>query len=203
MSVETLAKRAAASSSPGPITRLALAHDGSTTRFLTYLLGQRLHVRVISQRRRPAIAVLPPVARAQFHPAAGQFAIARRSQLVRSDGSAVSSNRVVMVNHPVVNEVVHGGSTPLGLVLRDGGIEQRRQILQYGARRQAWAPDAENLLSPCRSYVIMISGNPVFYIEETFHPDVIPADGLPLVHLSAGDKLAALDDFLDQRLMAS
>jgi len=171
-----------------PLTRVLLTNDGSTTAFLSALLAEPLRVRVLVQAHRPAATALPPQLQCQLQLDSAHPVILRRSELIRPDGRTVSANKVVMVpDHPVIDAIVDGGDVPLGQILRAGGIEQRRQILQTGARRWHWGTDAGHLRSPCRSYLVTISGHPLLYIEETFHPEVIPASAdLPLLHSMGG-----------------
>ncbi|MEV0151885.1 MULTISPECIES: chorismate pyruvate-lyase family protein [unclassified Nonomuraea] len=169
------------------ITRILLSHDGSTTTLLASLLEEPVRVRVVLQAQRPAATALSPAARVRMDASADDTMIVRRSNLVRPTGAAISANKVVLDPcHPLAADVITGCDIPLGYLLAGQRVEQRRELLARGVRRWSWGPPdsaGQSRVSVWRSYIIVISGSPAFYIEEVFHPDLIP----PLPELLDGE----------------
>ncbi|MDP4511832.1 chorismate pyruvate-lyase family protein [Nonomuraea turcica] len=162
------------------LTRILLAHDGSTTNLLATAMQEPLSIRVVLQASRPAAGVLATKALARMGAASDDLMILRRSQLILArTGVAVTANKVVLnPRHPSVAPLVDGIDVPIGPLLAASRVEQHRELLDTGVRRWSWGPPepvSQTPMSVWRSYVIVLQGRPALYVEEVFHPDLIPA----------------------------
>ncbi|PZG18043.1 chorismate pyruvate-lyase family protein [Nonomuraea aridisoli] len=162
------------------ITRILLAHDGSTTNLLTTALKEPLGIRVVLQATRPAASVLTPAVQTRMGAGSDDAMILRRSNLIMTrTGAEITANKVVLdPAHPSVSPLVEGIDVPIGRLLAAHQVEQRRELLDRGVRRWSWgSPDplSQSRPSVWRSYLIVLQGRPALYVEEIFHPNLIPA----------------------------
>lgn len=158
------------------IARMLLHADGSTTRLLEALLGQRVSLTLLEQQAATAGA-LPLGVRAALRCAAGTEVVCRRSQLRTGDGAVVSSNEVVVVCRDAdIAALLTGSALPIGHALAAARRHLGRVLLATGW--DVW-PLATDGVIRCafKEYVLLDAASvPVAHIHERFNPVYVPVD---------------------------
>ena len=156
------------------ITRMLLHADGSTTRLLEALVGQRLSVEVLDQRT-VASATLSPAVRTALRCADDDPMIVRRSRLSAA-GAPVSMNSVVITGSDAeLTALLAQQRIPIGRSLAAAGRHLGRTVLATG--RGAWPDDEHGEAVPCaykESVLVDHTAAAVAYLHERFNPAFAP-----------------------------
>ncbi|MEV6276333.1 hypothetical protein [Nocardia sp. NPDC051832] len=155
-----------------PIARMLLHADGSTTRLLEALLGQRVSLEVVEQQATLA-ATLAAEVRAALGCGAADEVVYRRSRLCAADGTVVSSNEVIVVcREPEIARLLTDPVIPIGPALAAASRHLGRVLLATGW--DIW-PLSEADQCVYKQYLLLDSASvPVAHIRERFNPVFVP-----------------------------
>ncbi|MEW2357117.1 3-deoxy-7-phosphoheptulonate synthase [Spirillospora sp. NPDC029432] len=153
-----------------PLTRMLLAGEGLTTPLLEAMLNTRLRVRVLRQEVTGAGTVPAEIA-GLLGIGPGEEVLVRRSSLLDPRSSPVSLNHVVGRHRP--GDPALDLHTPLGYSVLGRGGSQRRRIVHIG--RDVWRRGTKAVPCAVKAYLMLIEGEPAFYVRECFNPAHVSA----------------------------
>jgi chorismate-pyruvate lyase len=163
-----------------PFLRALLVTDGTVTKILEAYFWEPVEVQTLEQGFLAAERAVEWV-----HVRAGDRVLIRRARLAGRDSGrtyveAFSVIRTELIPATFRRRLIDR-EIGIGVLIRDSGLESYREVLEIGVERpsEAHEPPATNGQTVFRTYRIIIEGEPVILITESFPLDLYRAAEAP------------------------
>jgi chorismate-pyruvate lyase len=152
-----------------PFLRALLVTDGTVTKILEAYFWEPVEVRTLEQAFSAAERSIDPIG-----VAAGDGVLIRRAQLAGRDSDRTYVNAVSVIRTRLIpaafRQRLIDREIGIGALIRDSGLESYREVLEIGLDRPAGRDSSRRGPEETvyRTYRIIIEGEPVILITETF-----------------------------------
>lgn len=155
-----------------PFLRALLVTDGTVTKILEAYFWEPITVETLSQA---SVIAEKPIPWLGIEP--GSSVLTRDARLIGTDTATAYADAFSIIRTELIPEDFRrrliAREIGIGVLIRDSGLESYRELLELGTEQTPSAPDGQRRIS--RTYRIIIEGNPVILITESFPYSVYAA----------------------------